>query len=174
MQLNYGLKAQMSTAYNPQGNSIIERVHQVLNDCLRTYQLEDEELKDRDPFRPFLAAAAFAIRSTFHTILRATPGQLVYGRDMVLPIQFKADWAAIQQQKQKETKRNNERENKSRIPFEYKVEGKVLLKTPGLIAKHKTPRTGPYEIEQVYSNGTIRIRRGQISDRVNIRVPYFE
>jgi hypothetical protein len=44
------------------------------------------------PADHFLSSAAYAIRSTFHTTLKATPGQLVFGRDMVLPINFIADW----------------------------------------------------------------------------------
>jgi hypothetical protein len=35
------------------------------------------------------------IRSTCHAVLDATPGQLVFGRDMLLPVQFEADWAII-------------------------------------------------------------------------------
>jgi hypothetical protein len=49
------------------------------------------------------AAAAWAIRSTIHlttSTLQGTPGQLVFGRDMLLNIPFKADWAAIRKQKQ--------------------------------------------------------------------------
>jgi hypothetical protein len=38
---------------------------------------------------------AYAIRSTFHTTIKATPEQLVFGRDMVLPITLLADWGAI-------------------------------------------------------------------------------
>jgi hypothetical protein len=34
---------------------------------------------------------------------------LVFGRDMVLPIKFMADWGAIEQQRQKEMCRNNRR-----------------------------------------------------------------
>ena len=45
-------------------------------------------------------AAAWAIRSTVHTTLDATPGQLVFGQDMLLPIQIKTDWARIRQRKQ--------------------------------------------------------------------------
>jgi hypothetical protein len=45
-----------------------------------------------------LSSAAYAIISTFHTTLKATPGQLVFGRDTVLPINFVADWGAIEQQ----------------------------------------------------------------------------
>jgi hypothetical protein len=69
----------------------------------------------------FLASAAYAIRSTLHTTLKATPGQLVFGRDMVLPIKYMADWGTIGQQRQKEMGRNNRRENASRISHDYKV-----------------------------------------------------
>jgi transposase InsO family protein len=92
---NYGLKAKPMTTYNPQSNGIIERVHQILRDNLATFELSNRELPEYDPFGSFLSAAAWAIRSTIHTTLQATPGQLVFGRDMLLNIPFKADWAAI-------------------------------------------------------------------------------
>ena len=48
-----------------------------------------------------LAATAFAVWSTYHTTLQATPGQLVFGHDMVINTPFIADWEAIKQRKQK-------------------------------------------------------------------------
>jgi hypothetical protein len=48
-------------------------------------------MDEKDPWGPFLASAAYAIRSTFHTTLKATPGQLVFGRGVVLPVKFIAD-----------------------------------------------------------------------------------
>jgi hypothetical protein len=85
----------LTTAYNPQANGIIERVHLVLGDALRTFELQERESDAMDPWSSFLASAAFAIRSTHHTTLGASPGQLVFGRDMLLPIKFKANWAEI-------------------------------------------------------------------------------
>ena len=127
MRLNYGMKPCQSTPYNPQANGTIERVHQVLNNCLRTFELEEQELSERDPWGPFLAAAAFAIRSTLHTTLKARTAQLVFQRDMRLPIQFTADSARISAQKQAETDRNHTNANKSRVAHEYAVGDKVLL-----------------------------------------------
>ena len=40
----------MSTSYNLQSNGIIERVHQVLGNALRTYELEEKELDTNDPW----------------------------------------------------------------------------------------------------------------------------
>jgi hypothetical protein len=105
------------------GNGIIERVHLTLNDALRTAEVYGKEMDEKDPWGPFLSSAAYAIRSTFHTTLKATPGQLVFGRDMVLPITCVADWGAIEQQGQKEMAHNNRRKNASRINHDYKVLG---------------------------------------------------
>jgi hypothetical protein len=67
-------------------------------------------MDEKDPWGTFLASAAYAILSTFHTTLKATPGQLVFGRDMVMPIKWMEDWGAIEQQPQKEMGRYNRRE----------------------------------------------------------------
>jgi hypothetical protein len=52
-------------------------------------------LDEKYPWGPFLSSAAYVICSTFHTTLKATPVQLVFGRDMVLPITFMADWGGL-------------------------------------------------------------------------------
>ena len=41
---NYGLTSKPTTTYNPQANGVIERVHLVLGDSLRTFELEKQEL----------------------------------------------------------------------------------------------------------------------------------
>jgi hypothetical protein len=113
---NYGIKKKNSTPFNPQSDGIIEIVHSTLNDLLRTAEIDGREMDEIDPWGPFLSSAAYAIHSTFHTTLKATPGQLVFGRDMVLPIKFMADWGAIEQQRQKKMGHNNRRtclQNKS-------------------------------------------------------------
>ena len=40
----------------------------------------------------------------------------------------------------------------------------------------ENPRAGPYDVTAVHANGTIRIQRGSINQRVNLRrvTPYFE
>jgi hypothetical protein len=43
----------------------------------------------------------YAIRSTYHTTLQATPYQLVFGRDMIQNIAFRANWDQIQKTKKK-------------------------------------------------------------------------
>jgi transposase InsO family protein len=67
---NLGIKCRPTTSYNSQGNSIIERIHQVLGNMLRTFELEERELYPDDPWNEFLQACAFGIRNTFHTTLQ--------------------------------------------------------------------------------------------------------
>jgi hypothetical protein len=113
----------------------------------------------------------------YHTTLKATPGQLVFGRDMVLPIRFMADWGAIEKQLQTQMARNNRRENASRIHHDYKVGDKVLLKKAGKhLRKLEAPRTGTHTVTVIYTNGTLRIQKGNVNERVSIRIlfPYFE
>ena len=95
---------------------------------------------------------------------------------MLLPIQLKTDWARIRQRKQDIINLNNKKENSKRIKHEYRVDEKVLLEKPGLISKLSSPRTGPYRITDTYTNGTVRIQRGVVNERVNIRrlTPYKE
>jgi hypothetical protein len=96
---------------------------------------------------------------------------------MVLPIEFMADWGAIEQQRQKEMVRNNRRENASGISHDYKVGDKILLKKPGKhLRKLEAPRTGTHTVTEIYTNGTVRIQKGKVNERVNIRrlFPYFE
>jgi len=61
---NYGMKVKPNTTQNPQSNGIIERVHLVLANSLQAYELEEKELDPDNPWQPFLASAAWAIKST--------------------------------------------------------------------------------------------------------------
>jgi hypothetical protein len=44
----------------------------------------------------------------------------------------------------------------------------MLLETPGILRKLSTTHTGPYLGTNVYKNGTIRIQKRIVSERVNI------
>jgi transposase InsO family protein len=97
---DYGIKRRPITVRNPQANAIVERVHQVIGNIIRTFELQTNYLDEDDPWKGILSATAFAIRCTYHTTLRSTPGQLVFGRDLIFNIQHAANWDIIRQQKQ--------------------------------------------------------------------------
>jgi hypothetical protein len=80
---------------------------------------------------------------------------------MIHNIAFRANWDQIQNRKHEIINKSNHKENKSQIPYEYKVGDQVLLGTPGILRKLSTTCTGPYHVTNVYKNGTIRIQRGK-------------
>jgi hypothetical protein len=108
--------------------------------------------------RHFLQSFTLDIRSTYHTTLQAT---LMFGRDMILNIAFRANWGQIQKRKQDIINKSNQKENKnkSKTPYEYKVGDQVLVETPGTLRKLSTPCTGPYPVTNVYKNSTIKIQK---------------
>lgn len=169
---DYGIKKKPITKRNPQANAIVERVHQTIGNMIRTFQVQN--MDEENPWIGILSAVAFAIRATVHTTTQATPMQLVFGRDAMLNIQFNANWKMIQQRKQKLIKQNNKRENSKRIPHEYKVGDKVLIKQDQNYKFGKDPYKGPYKITKVRTNGTVRIQEGITEDTYNIRMitPY--
>jgi hypothetical protein len=176
---DYGIKAKATTVRNPQANAMIERIHQVLSNLIRTFNLEQNYVDEQDPWIGILSAAAFAIRSTYHTTLKASPGQLVFGRDMIFNIKHIANWHLIQQYKQKLIDKNNQLENSKRLHYNYQKDQKVLLdkKQANKLGAHYN---GPYVIQKVHKNGTLTIQKkitnGYITERINIRRvhPYKE
>ena len=74
-----------------------------------------------DPWTDILAAIKWAINRSFHSIKEATPGQLVFGRDMIFHDTFKANWQAIHLRKAKNTLQNTASENRTRSNHIYKV-----------------------------------------------------
>ena len=169
------IKTKPSSKRNPQANAILERVHGTIGNMIRTFELDEIDLDENDPFSGLVSAVGFAVRSTYHTTLQATPGQLVFGRDMIFPIQYVADWQHIKNRKQLLINKNNTSENAKRVDYDYKVGDQVLLYTPNP-TKMEQPREGPYPVLQVHTNGTVTIQKGAVSQRLNIRqiVPFLQ
>ena len=113
----------------------------------------------------------WAIRSTHHTTNKASPGQLVFGRDMLFNIPYVPNWENIRAQKQLLTNKNAITENKKRISHDYAVNDNVLIYRDGIFRKLDGPFLGPYKIIEVYTNGTVCIQRGIVTERINVRRP---
>ena len=118
----------------------------------------------------------FALRATYHTTTQATPMQLVFGRDAILNTTFQANQQYIKDRKQKLIQLNNQKENAKRIPHDYKVNDKVLLHLGDIKGKFKPKYDGPYVMVQVNNNGTVCIRKGAVTEMVNIQIihPYHQ
>ena len=82
----YGITKKPTTVKNPQANEIFERVHQTLGNMLRTAELDMADFVEPEHVEDFLDNAAWAIRSTHHTVLKSSPGAAIFGRDMMFNI----------------------------------------------------------------------------------------
>ena len=113
------------------------------------------------------------MRSTVHTTLRATPTQLVFGRDALLNVSFQADWQYIKERKQKLILQNNKRENAKRMHHHYTVGDQVMVRRDPN-RKHGTRQfSGPYTVTRVNDNGTVKLSKatpgGAVFETWNIR-----
>ena len=64
-----------------------------------------------DPWSGILSDVIFAMQSTVHATMQATPMQAVFGRDAIINIMFDAKWHLIKIQKQEAINKNNAEEN---------------------------------------------------------------
>ena len=134
---DYGIKRKTITVRNPQANAMIERIHQVIENIIGMFELQYNYLDQDNPWQRILSATAFAVWSTYHTTLQKSPGQLVFGRDMIFNIQHTANWDYIQQRKQQIIQKNN----KNSGPFEIKhvfTNGAVCV--PPSVRRRTLPR----------------------------------
>ena len=115
-----------------------------------------------------MALAEFSIISTTNGSKCYGPGQLVFGRDMIIPIKNKEDWGLILQQKQIQINKDSIRKNIKRVDHDYKVGDKVMLNNHAAY-KYETPYKGPFEIKQFWGNGMVSLQCGETKIRYNIR-----
>jgi hypothetical protein len=71
---SYGITRKPTMVKNPQADSLLESVHQVLGQMLHTAELYMADSVTPDDVNVFLDNAAWAIHSTYHTVLKASTG----------------------------------------------------------------------------------------------------
>ncbi len=112
-----------------------------------------------DDIDVFLNNVAWAICSTYHTVLKASPGAVIFGCNMLFDIPFIANWNKIGDYRQRQTDLNTARINSKQVDYDYKVSDKVLLTEEGILRKAESPYSKkPWTIMTVHTNGTIRIQ----------------
>ena len=168
IQDDCGLKKKPITKRNPQANATVERVHQTVGNMIGTFQLQKSQVDEEKPWNGILTAAAFAVRATLHTTTRATPMQLVFGRDAMLNIPFTANWKHIEQRKQRQMSKDNVRENSTRKEHQCLPGDQVLIKQAQSTKFGKDNYKGPFTV--VTADGAnATVDEGNITDICNIR-----
>jgi hypothetical protein len=137
---------------------------------LRTSKLDIAKTVKASDIDVFLSDAAWAVHSTYHTVLKASPGAAIFGRDMLFDILFIADWQKIGEHMQQLTDLNNACKNEGRIDYDNKISQKVLLQKEGILRNAESGwHKKPLLITSVHANGAITVQRGNKIERMNIR-----
>ena len=157
---SYGLTHLPTTVKNPQAN-YVERVHQTWAICLE---------------QKILAEIAWGVRSTVSTVTDASPGQIVFSRDMIFDRPFTTPFEELKQKRQQTSDHNVHQENKKRIKHGYKPGDQVMLDRGVQQRKLLPKRDGPYNVVRVYNSmSTIKIHKGVAVQNVSIQQckPYY-
>ncbi len=144
---------------------------------MRTAEIDMADSVHPADIDSFFDNAVWAIRSTYHTVLKASPGAAIFGQDMLFDIPFVADWNKIGDYRQRQTDHSNTHKNSKRVDYDYKVGDKVLIRKDGILRKAESIwRKEPWIITTIHTNRTIKIHCGTNSERITIRrvTPFSE
>ena len=171
MCLSYDIESRPTTIKNPQAQGVVERMHLILGDALRTTVFEEDFSDDLDTL---VQACAYSLRTTVPSNLPYSPSQLAFGCDMIFRHRVKIDWEMIKHKRSKQALANNTKENKKRVDHEYQVGDFAILLIPpyerSKQAKISSPTNGVYKILEINKNyGTVCLDYGGYSDWVSIR-----
>ena len=94
---SFGITSKPTSIKNPTVNAILEQVHQVISSMLCTAEIDMAPSVKPSNINTFETNAAWAICSTYHTALEASPSAAIFGRDMLFDIPFLADLTKIEE-----------------------------------------------------------------------------
>eukprot|EP00957_Ditylum_brightwellii_P201373 15325352-Ditylum_brightwellii.AAC.1 len=102
MLQQHGIKDASTTSYNPQANSVCERLHLTVANILRasTNNVAINIQQAQKAVDDALATAMYAMRCAVSKSLEISPGVLVFHRNMLVDLPIIADLLMIQQKRQ--------------------------------------------------------------------------
>ena len=99
----------------------MERIQQVVDSIVKTKYLSNATFDVVAMWSNILAFIVYAVRFSYHSTLHATLGKLVFGRDMLLYVNFKPNYKEMWLRRQKLINNNNKRENAKQVEHDYEV-----------------------------------------------------
>ena len=94
-------------------NVVLERIHQFLVNLVCTCNITQFYVYKDDPWLGIVDVAVFSIISTTNGIKDYSPFQLIFCRDMIIPIKNMVSWGLIRKQNQTQINKDNIRENRN-------------------------------------------------------------
>jgi hypothetical protein len=156
------------TVKNPQANAVCEQMHQTIKDLLSTICHSNPPQNVATAINlvnTVLVSACYTSWTAVHQSLGVSPGALVFGHGMGLPIPVLTNYNLIRECHKTLINRNNLRKNGCRHFRDYEV----MIKNPNP-AGVDTRGLGPFILAQVHVNGTVTIEHlNNLFERINIR-----
>ena len=70
---------------------------------------------------------SYVIKLSYHVIHRYSPGEMISGRNIFIPVYKKIDWEAIKIWKQRAIQKSNEKKNSRKIDHTYQKGDWILI-----------------------------------------------
>ena len=109
----------------PQGNVLVEKTCQVIYNRLVTKNLSNKLCKYICPWGYIISSISQRIRDSYQHTLKSTPGQDVFGGDMIFNLTSTIEWQVITTQKRWQVDIDNAIQNYTRVRHEYILENLV-------------------------------------------------
>ena len=106
---------------------MVERGHQVILNMISTKDLDKKVLDHIDPWGETLASIARAISAYYHRTIMATPGQAVFGKDILFNLASVLYWKVVTTSFQLQLDIDNVREKYRRFTHDYAIGNQVYV-----------------------------------------------
>ena len=118
-----------------------------------------------------MQCTAWVMSTTPNMITKYSPGNILFDRNMIFHKMMIADLELIRDWRRAQQIRYNDRENRSRTNYKYKVGDRVRIVTT--VRKKRSKLFGfehkvSFDITTVHDNGTVTIKCGNFNERINI------
>ena len=141
----------------PQVNATIEIMHQVLGNLVQTYNLHETYVDETNPWMGILVVAAFTVNSTYHQTKVKIMVQMVFGQDMILPINHIVDRKYICPRKQTQIEKDATHKKSTIIDHCYRLGDRVMIRKHAAF-KYERLFKGLFENYQTKTNGTVTLQ----------------
>ena len=146
---------------NPRYNDPVEQVNQEIYNILVTKDIDKKVFEYIYPWGETLVYIALERRVSYHNTIGATPGQYVFGRDMIFNLVSVIDWIFITAKKQKQVNIDNVCENDKQVSHYYTVGDIVYLDMTGIYQKLDYNKYGLCRTTEAFTNGIVQFQKGQ-------------
>ena len=165
---DFYVKPVLTSVKNPQSNTPVERVHQVISSMLVTKDIYNKVFDYTDPWGETLAYIAWAIRDSYDHTIMATPFQAFFGRDILFNLASVVDWQVVTAAKQRQVDIDNVRENSKQVTHDYGIGDQVYVEITSIYRKPDYKKQGQYRITEDFTNSIVQFQRGKVNGRINI------